>query len=293
VNIGVGMAAMFLRPPGACFPSPYSAEKEDWARESPSASFHSRLALSAFFLTGLLSMVYENAWTRALVLVFGTSIYAFATMLTTYLLGLGLGSLLSSWLADRVKKPVFAYSTLLTAVGVSVLVTTPVLGSLPGFFLEVFGGQDRSWEYITFLEFAVSFLVMIVPTLCNGAAFPLVAHILAQTRPVQIGRAVADAYAFNTAGCIFGSLATGFLLIPWLGVEKPSCGRSHEHGPGSGIVAPAERDSENMGSNRDTGGLDGLGHCRFPRFSLLGQKGHDLGGLHLCPLHCQGCGDKR
>ncbi|MBP8644578.1 MAG: fused MFS/spermidine synthase [Syntrophobacteraceae bacterium] len=220
VNIGVGVTAMFLRPPGACFPSPSPEEKEDWTRESPSASFHSRVVLSAFFLTGLLSMVYENAWTRALVLVFGTSIYAFATMLTTYLLGLGLGSLLSSWLADRVKKPVFAYSMLLTAVGVSVLVTTPVLGSLPGFFVEVFGGQDRSWEYLTFLEFAVSFLVMFVPTLCNGAAFPLVAHILAHARPVQIGRAVADAYAFNTAGCIFGSLATGFLLIPWLGVEK-------------------------------------------------------------------------
>jgi len=220
VNIGVGVVAVLLRPvPPALDSEPPGSPFEKGPATSLSGS-QSLWALSAFFFTGLLSMVYENAWTRALVLVFGTSIYAFATMLTTYLLGLGLGSILFGPWADRIRRPFPAYSILLTLVGISVLATTPLLGSLPGFFLGVFGGQDKSWGHITLLEFAVSFLVMLVPTLCNGAGFPLVTRILAHARPIRIGRAAADAYAFNTAGCILGSLATGFLLIPWLGVEQ-------------------------------------------------------------------------
>ncbi len=37
------------------------------------------------------SLVYENAWTRSLTLVIGSSIYSFTTMLVTFLIGLALG----------------------------------------------------------------------------------------------------------------------------------------------------------------------------------------------------------
>ena len=40
--------------------------------------------------SGFASLVYENAWTRALTLVIGSSIYSFTTMLVTFLIGLAL-----------------------------------------------------------------------------------------------------------------------------------------------------------------------------------------------------------
>ena len=58
--------------------------------------------LSAFALSGAAAMVYENAWTRALTLVIGMSTYSFTVMLTTFLVGLGLGSLLyARWWGTR------------------------------------------------------------------------------------------------------------------------------------------------------------------------------------------------
>lgn len=44
-----------------------------------------QLILVAFALSGFTSFLYEVAWTRALVLVLGSSIYAFSTVLTTFL----------------------------------------------------------------------------------------------------------------------------------------------------------------------------------------------------------------
>jgi spermidine synthase len=42
------------------------------------------LLLISFALSGFASLVYENARTRALTLVIGSSIYSFTTMLVTF-----------------------------------------------------------------------------------------------------------------------------------------------------------------------------------------------------------------
>jgi len=176
--------------------------------------------LFIFMVSGFLALVYEVAWSRALILVFGTSIYAFATILTTYLIGIALGSLLMGRRIDRVKNPVLLFSLLQMAIGILVFATTTVIGKLPDFFLNIFSRSDLSWVIITLIEFGVCFLIIIGPTFASGACFPIVTRIFISYRGFKVGQTVADAYAFNTLGGIFGSLASGFLFIPLLGVEK-------------------------------------------------------------------------
>jgi hypothetical protein len=60
--------------------------------------------LFIFMVSGFLALVYEVAWSRALILVFGTSIYAFATILTTYLIGIALGSLLMTAGLNKIRR---------------------------------------------------------------------------------------------------------------------------------------------------------------------------------------------
>ena len=48
--------------------------------------------LLLFFLSGLLSLVYEVLWVRELGLLFGNSTYAAATTLAVFFLGLSAGS---------------------------------------------------------------------------------------------------------------------------------------------------------------------------------------------------------
>ena len=52
-----------------------------------------RLLLIGYAAAGFASLAYEVAWTRGLVLLIGSSVYAFTLMLTAFILGIGLGSL--------------------------------------------------------------------------------------------------------------------------------------------------------------------------------------------------------
>jgi spermidine synthase len=176
--------------------------------------------LFIFMVSGFLALVYEVAWSRALILVFGTSIYAFATILTTYLIGIALGSLLTGRRIDRVKNPVLLFALLQMAIGIFVFATTTIIGKLPDFFLTIFSRSDLSWGIITLIEFGVCFLIIIGPTFASGACFPIVTRLFINYRGFKVGETVADAYTFNTLGGIFGSLASGFLFIPLFGVEK-------------------------------------------------------------------------
>ena len=199
-------------------------QKTSSSEESAPMGGHSlrqyRLVLFAFMGSGFLAFVYEVAWSRALILVFGSSIYAFATILTTYLLGLALGSIfLSRWI-DRIKNATLLLSVLQLVIGIFVFLTTPVIGRLPDYFLTSFANPNISWKMIALKEFSVCFLIIILPTFASGACFPLVTKIFVNHQGFQVGRTVADAYAFNTLGGIIGSLAAGFVLIPTIGVEK-------------------------------------------------------------------------
>jgi spermidine synthase len=189
--------------------------------KSPGAADRQPLfVLFAFMVSGFLALLYEVAWSRALILVFGSSIYAFATILTTYLLGLALGSMMLGRLADRVKNPTALFAILQMVIGASVFFTTPLIGRLPDYFMIFFSGKNVSWGGIAFSEFIVCFLLILLPTFASGASFPLVTRIFMNYRGFKAGRTVADVYTLNTLGGIFGSLVAGFIFIPTLGVEK-------------------------------------------------------------------------
>ena len=65
--------------------APQTAAEEAKAVEGEAApSWLLWVLLVSFGFSGFASLVYENAWTRALTLVIGSSIYSFTTMLVTW-----------------------------------------------------------------------------------------------------------------------------------------------------------------------------------------------------------------
>ncbi len=60
---------------------------------------------------------------------------------------------------------------------------------------------------------------MLIPTTIMGFVFPLVGKIYTQSIK-NIGKHIGDIYAINTLGCILGSFLTGFILIPFIGVQN-------------------------------------------------------------------------
>ncbi|HKW90963.1 MAG TPA: fused MFS/spermidine synthase [Methylomirabilota bacterium] len=195
-----------------------------WARDRPAEAMPAGTAVAragdvwvllAYGCSGFAALGYEVVWTRLLVLVFGSSVYAFAVMLASFLLGLGLGALLGGWVAERVGNRFLVGAWLQVIICLGVLAGVPWFDRLPQLFLEAFRVTAGEWGPLTTLEFAMASGVMILPTTAMGATFPLVSHLLGTRGGPE--HVVASAYTVNTCGAILGAAVTGFALVPWLG----------------------------------------------------------------------------
>jgi spermidine synthase len=186
---------------------------------SPLRGTQAVVAVAALTVSGAVSMVYEIAWTRALALVVGSSVYAFSTMLTTFLIGLAAGSLVFSRWARGRTITLGVLGVLELGIGVAAFLLLPAFEALPPLVLAIFRGFSLSFEALLVAQFVVSFLVMLPPTLLLGATFPCVVSLCA-SRMDSLGTTVGRIYALNTLGAIAGSFVTGFFLIQALGTQR-------------------------------------------------------------------------
>jgi spermidine synthase len=170
-------------------------------------------------LSGFASMTYEVAWTRLLTLVLGSSVYAFSAMLTTFLLGIAIGSVIVSRFADRLRDVLVAFLVTQIAIAVGVLAISPLFDRLPVLFLDLYSRMGSSFWTFELGQFLLCVLVMFLPTLFIGTTLPLVVKAFTE-RVDEVGRSVGAVYASNTVGGILGSFLAGFVLLPALGTQK-------------------------------------------------------------------------
>ncbi|MFL6277791.1 MAG: fused MFS/spermidine synthase [Blastocatellia bacterium] len=176
--------------------------------------------LVSFAVSGFVALAYEVIWSRVLALIIGSSVYAFSIMLTTFLTGLAAGAAVVSRFADRIRRPVMAFAVIEIGVGVTSFIGAHLFNDLPYVFVQLYRiVGSSSFTVLLFARFLISALVMIGPTLLLGALFPLVVRIISTSQAARrSGRTVGEAYAANTIGAIVGSFASGFVLIPVIGL---------------------------------------------------------------------------
>lgn len=172
----------------------------------------------SYALVGATALVYEVAWTRALTMIFGSSVYAFATMLAAFLVGIALGSLVARPVLDGLARPRAAYAGGVAALGLLAFVTLLLLARASGLALGVLEHAGASSRNLLLAGFGLSALAMLGPTLVLGALFPLVARAAAAGRDASA--AVGDVYFVNTLGSAAGAFLAGFVLIPGLGLAR-------------------------------------------------------------------------
>lgn len=212
INLGVATAAWRTAGP----PAPALDRGSPPSRVSAAGTVW---LLACYGISGFAALAYEVVLTRVLILVYGTSIYSFSVVLTGFLLGIGLGSLLAARWMDRATDLAIPVGVLQAIIGGGVLVTTPVYDRLPELFLVFFRATKGEWSGLVCLEFLVTLALLLVPTMAMGAMFPAASRVAA-LRTAGLGRAVGDAYSVNTVGSVLGAFAGGFLLIPWLGLQR-------------------------------------------------------------------------
>ncbi len=178
-----------------------------------------RLATWLIGITAFASLLYEIAWTRALILVVGSSTYAFTTILACFLLGIGLGSLIAVGRGTPPRTLLLRAALVQGAVAVLASLLFPFFRALPVYVVATLQvGFLSPLELLALHALAVA-AVVVPPALGMGLSFPLLAE-LASERGGATGREVGRAYFANTIGSIAGAAITGFLLIHAIGSER-------------------------------------------------------------------------
>ncbi|MGB9596799.1 MAG: fused MFS/spermidine synthase, partial [Candidatus Poribacteria bacterium] len=182
----------------------------------------------ALGLSGFSAMVYEVAWARTLVMIIGSSTYAFSIMLATFLIGIAIGSFIFSLINKRKSVNLLWFAVVQLLIGFSAILLLPLFQSMPSYFVDLFahfvrdyvffGLRISSYTVFELVRFIVCFLMMILPTILLGSLFPMVTQIVTRDYS-ELGRKVGTVYSVNTLGNILGSFMAGFILIPTIGIQ--------------------------------------------------------------------------
>lgn len=176
------------------------------------------LVIGVFALSGFCALALEVVWTRLLVLVFTGTTYAFTTMLVTMLCGIAAGSAVAAFLADRVKSPAFAFGMIEMALGVACMLMLRNFARIAEQIGPMMQSVGYDWTRVLRGKFLLSFSVLFLPTFLFGMTFPFVVRAVTAGRE-RLGRDIGRLYSANTFGGVLGSIAGGFLIIPFLGTH--------------------------------------------------------------------------
>ena len=180
-----------------------------------------RLAIVGIGISGFVAMLYEVVWTRMLALALGSSTHAFSLMLITFITGIASGAwLIGRWRRLRRTLDAFGWAELLLAA--TLFVSLFFYDRIPFWFVrlaDLLARRPEAYPLYEFVQAAICFGVMFVPTLCLGTTLPLASRI-ATAELSRTGRSVGGVFSFNTLGTVLGSVATGLWLMPWLGLPQ-------------------------------------------------------------------------
>lgn len=170
------------------------------------------------FGSGMAALAFEVIWFRVLVLVFGSTVYSFAAMLSVFLLGLAIGSAVFGPWSDRARVPVRLLAFTQAGVALTTLAGSLAVNHIPLIFLHTIRDFGITYEGMTWTKLSLSFVTILPPALAFGGTFPVVVRLAAATGR-GTGASIGRVYTWNTAGAILGAFLTGFVLLPTVGAE--------------------------------------------------------------------------
>ena len=170
-----------------------------------------------FLFSGATGLLYEVAFSKVLATIFGATAYAISTVLSAFMAGLALGAHLGGRIAPRLTRPILGYGVAEISVGLVCIATPWVFDLLALTYVGIARTHPDSLGLLTAARGGLTFIVILVPTACMGATFPMLSRVVAGAR--ESGHALARLYAINTLGGALGSLASAYAILPMLGIR--------------------------------------------------------------------------
>jgi len=158
---------------------------------------------AVFLLGGAAALIEQLVWARLLGRLLGSDAAGFGLVLAIFMAGLGAGALLGAGPAQRARRPARVYAALELVCALWAAASPLLVAALEP--VQSFGGRA-----------GLAALVLLPPTLCMGAGFPLMGRLCIEAR-AAFGARTASFYGANTLGAAAGALLGSFALVPFLG----------------------------------------------------------------------------
>lgn len=171
-----------------------------------------------FFVSGACALVYQVVWVRRLLLLTGTTTAAVSTVLAVFMAGLGLGAWLFGARADRSRSPLKMYGYLEVGIALYALLLPFLISVSTPLYVDIARELAGRPAALLVLRVGAGFLLLIAPTVLMGGTLPVLVRYIGRDAS-RFGTDLGMLYTANLAGGVAGSLAAGFVLIRWLGVE--------------------------------------------------------------------------
>ena len=167
-----------------------------------------QLLAAVFFASGFAGLVYQVAWQRIPTIPLGVGAISTTLIVSVYMLGMGIGSLIGSKIADRTRAPYRLYALIEALLGIAGFASVPILGTLA-----------RLTAHMTpATAFLCSFLFLCFPTILMGITLPLLTAIFNRLTG-NFTSSISRLYFLNTLGAFVGALLTGYVCVPLIGLD--------------------------------------------------------------------------
>ncbi len=175
--------------------------------------------MALFYVSGIAGLIYQVLWLRRLSLIFGVTVYAASTVLAAYMAGLATGSALSSRVLRRGILPLTAFGVAEILVGVTGLISPLLLDAASFLYAALHQASPDSLGMLTVARLVCSFAILAIPTAMMGVTLPLLSAAVSSPGDDK-GTGISLLYAINTLGAMTGTLLSGLILIPAIGIQR-------------------------------------------------------------------------
>ena len=166
-----------------------------------------------FFISGFAALLYQIIWQRVLTTFSGADVFSVTIVVAAFMAGLGCGSLVGGYVADRVSagKGILLFALAELAVALFAFASLRLYYDVLGIRLGHLADSPSVLALVLFVS-------LLWPTFFMGMSLPLLAKAL--TRRVEgAAHLVGSLYAFNTMGAAVGAFLTTWWFMRTLGFE--------------------------------------------------------------------------
>jgi spermidine synthase len=140
-----------------------------------------------------------------------------ATVLSAFMGGLAIGSLIFGRLADKVKNPLRLFMLLEGGIGLFAVLFPFTFKGLINIYTPIIQNSGLTEYYGQVVKFIFSFVFLLIPTTLMGGTLPVIFKYFVRELK-SLGWHVSSLFAVNNLGAVLGCFLAGFILIKTFGI---------------------------------------------------------------------------